>query len=65
MVVLTYRTLHRDAAGCTYTAEWLWLRLEYAFGSPALMPRVVGCEVVSNGPVMHASDHLPLRVVLS
>ena len=60
-----YRALHRNEAGYTYTAEWPWLRLDYAFGSPALMPRVVGCEVASNGPVVHASDHLPLRVELS
>lgn len=57
-----YRALHRDEPGYTYTAASPWLRLDYAFASPGLRPRLRACDVVVTDVATRASDHLPLRV---
>jgi exonuclease III len=59
-----YRTLH-DEPGYTYPADAPWLRLDYAFASRELAPRLLGCDVVGGGLAARASDHLPLVVELS
>jgi endonuclease/exonuclease/phosphatase family metal-dependent hydrolase len=58
-----YRALHDDP-GYTYPADAPWLRLDYAFASAALAPRVESCEVVRDELTARASDHLPLVVEL-
>jgi endonuclease/exonuclease/phosphatase family metal-dependent hydrolase len=55
---------HRDDPGYTYQADAPWLRLDYAFASRDLAPRVTACEVVSGPLAARASDHLPLVVEL-
>ena len=50
--------------GYTYPADAPWLRLDYAFASPDLAPRLAACDVVANDLAARASDHLPLVVEL-
>lgn len=57
--------LHHDEAGHTYPADAPWLRLDYAFASPELAPRVTACDVVASDLAARASDHLPLVVEVS
>ena len=56
-----YRALHPAEPGYTYLAATPWLRLDYAFASPALAARLVECDVVVGDPAGQASDHLPVR----
>jgi endonuclease/exonuclease/phosphatase family metal-dependent hydrolase len=56
-----YRSLHPDEPGYTYLAWAPWLRLDYAFASPALARRLVDCDVVRGDLAERASDHLPVR----
>lgn len=56
-----YRALHPDEPGYTYLAWAPWLRLDYAFASPALAARLVECDVVGGDLAARASDHLPVR----
>jgi endonuclease/exonuclease/phosphatase family metal-dependent hydrolase len=58
-----YRSLHAEP-GYTYPADAPWLRLDYAFASPGLAPRLAACDVVASGLAARASDHLPLVVEL-
>ena len=60
-----YRRFHPEDPGYTYTAEWPWLRLDYAFASPTLAPRIRACDVVRTDEAAAASDHLPLRVEIA
>ena len=57
-----YRAVHTAIPGWTYPARAPWLRLDYAFASPALARRVRSCDVVDTESARLASDHLPLRV---
>jgi exodeoxyribonuclease III len=57
-----YRSLHPTRPGWTHPAAAPWLRLDYAFASPALAPRVRCCDVIDTEPAARASDHLPLLV---
>jgi endonuclease/exonuclease/phosphatase family metal-dependent hydrolase len=57
-----FRLLHSDAPGWTYAASHPWLRLDYAFASPALAPAIRNCDVIDTEPARIASDHLPLLV---
>jgi endonuclease/exonuclease/phosphatase family metal-dependent hydrolase len=59
-----YRAQH-DEPGYTYPADAPWLRLDYAFASPELAPRVTACDVVASDLAARASDHLPLVVEFS
>jgi exodeoxyribonuclease-3 len=59
-----YRSLHREP-GFTYPADSPWLRLDYAFASPRVAPRVASCDVVSGARAARASDHLPIYVELA
>jgi endonuclease/exonuclease/phosphatase family metal-dependent hydrolase len=56
-----FRALHPREPGFTYPAQAPWLRLDYAFASSQLAPRLVACDVVTDA---RASDHLPLVVEL-
>ncbi len=64
-----YRQLHPRAHGYT-CATWLpAARVDYAFASPELAPKLHACEVVggharSGGEVVTASDHFPLLAEL-
>ena len=58
-----YRSLHDDP-GYTYPADAPWLRLDYAFASRELAPRLAACDVVRGDLAARASDHLPLVVEL-
>jgi endonuclease/exonuclease/phosphatase family metal-dependent hydrolase len=58
-----YRALH-DKPGYTYPADAPWLRLDYAFASRELAPRLAACDVVASDLAARASDHLPLVVEL-
>jgi endonuclease/exonuclease/phosphatase family metal-dependent hydrolase len=58
-----FRARHDDP-GFTYPAHAPWLRVDYAFASPALAPRLIGCHVVQDELAARASDHLPLVVEL-
>jgi endonuclease/exonuclease/phosphatase family metal-dependent hydrolase len=59
-----YRVRHEDP-GYTYPADLPWLRIDYAFASADLAPRVKACEMVTSDLAARASDHLPLVVELS
>jgi endonuclease/exonuclease/phosphatase family metal-dependent hydrolase len=59
-----YRVRHADP-GYTYPADLPWLRIDYAFASADLAPRVEACEMVTSDLATRASDHLPLVVELS
>ncbi len=64
-----YRHLHPRAHGYT-CATWVpAARVDYAFASPEVVPRLVACDVVRGrgrgaGEVARASDHFPLVVDL-
>jgi endonuclease/exonuclease/phosphatase family metal-dependent hydrolase len=63
-----YRHLHPRAHGYT-CATWVpAARVDYAFASPDVVPRLVACDVVHGrgrgGDVVRASDHFPLFVDL-
>jgi endonuclease/exonuclease/phosphatase family metal-dependent hydrolase len=55
-----FRRLHPEAPGFTYPAHAPWLRLDYAFASPALAGRLEGCDVIATEEARRASDHLPV-----
>ena len=48
--------------GYTYTAQTPWLRLDYAFASHDVAPRVSSCAVITGDLAARASDHLPVVV---
>lgn len=55
-----FRAVHPREPGWTYSATTPWLRLDYAFASPALAPRLRACDVVTTAAAKRASDHLPV-----
>jgi exodeoxyribonuclease-3 len=55
-----YRALHPREPGYTYPSDAPWLRLDYAFASLALAPRLAACDLVAVGGAERASDHLPV-----
>jgi exodeoxyribonuclease-3 len=55
-----FRFLHPDRPGHTFPAPQPALRLDYVFAPPALVDRLVSCEVVEHPDVVIASDHRPL-----
>ena len=59
-----FRTLHPDAPGLTFPVWNPHIRLDYLFVPSAWRAALVGSEVVTSGPVQHASDHLPLLTEL-
>lgn len=60
-----YRSLHLASAGYTFPTWDPHVRLDYAFLTPAVAPRLTACEVVTDEPAVRAaSDHFPLRLDL-
>jgi endonuclease/exonuclease/phosphatase family metal-dependent hydrolase len=60
-----YRQCHPTENGWTLPAHQPNTRLDYAFLTPTLLPRLRTCEVITQPPsVRHASDHLPLLLEL-
>jgi exodeoxyribonuclease-3 len=55
-----FRTLHPDAPGLTFPVWNPHVRLDYLFLPSTWRAALVSSEVVSDGPVREASDHLPL-----
>jgi exodeoxyribonuclease-3 len=55
-----YRTLHPDDRGYTFPVWDPHLRLDYVFLPAAFAERLRRCEVVTDVPVVTASDHFPL-----
>lgn len=58
-----YRARHPAAPGHTYPTDHPWLRLDYLFASPALAPRLQGCDLVAGDGAVVASDHFPVWAV--
>jgi exodeoxyribonuclease-3 len=54
-----FRTLHPDAPGPTFPVWNPHVRLDYLFLPSAWRAALIASEVVMNGPVAQASDHLP------
>lgn len=59
-----FRRLHPADQGYTYTSSHPWLRLDYAFASPSLSDRLIGCGLAVDSPTERASDHRPIWVDL-
>lgn len=59
-----FRAAHPTEAGFTYKATAPWLRIDYHFATPDLMPSLIDCRFVVGGDTETASDHLPLVSVL-
>jgi len=59
-----FRHLHHDAPGHTFLTWNPHLRLDYTFVPTAVANRLRGCDVISDGPVIAASDHFPLLTQL-
>lgn len=59
-----YRVLHpsSEAPGYSYPTCSAWMRLDYAFASPELAPRIQACDLVVGVTTDRASDHYPLWV---
>lgn len=57
-----FRSLHPDAPGLTFPTWSPHVRLDYLFVPSAFASRLRACEVVTDGPVRGASDHLPLLI---
>ena len=60
-----FRTLHPDAPGLTFPVWNPHVRLDYLFLPSNRRAALVASEVVSDGPVAEASDHLPLLTELA
>jgi len=60
-----FRTLHPDTPGLTFPVWNPHVRLDYLFLPSAWRAALVASEVVSDGPVREASDHLPLLTELA
>jgi endonuclease/exonuclease/phosphatase family metal-dependent hydrolase len=60
-----FRTLHPDAPGPTFPVWDPHIRLDYLFLPSAARDALVASEVVMDGPVREASDHLPLLTELA
>jgi exodeoxyribonuclease-3 len=60
-----FRTLHPDAPGLTFPVWNPHVRLDYLFLPSNRRAALVASDVVSDGPVAEASDHLPLLTELA
>ncbi len=56
----SFRALHPDDPGATMPAWQPHVRLDYVFVPHAFRDRLLRCDVVRDGPVKMASDHLPV-----
>jgi exodeoxyribonuclease-3 len=59
-----FRALHPDAPGPTFPVWDPHIRLDYLFLPSGWRGRLIASEVVMQGPVREASDHLPLLTEL-
>lgn len=60
-----FRALHPDAPGPTFPVWDPHIRLDYLFIPNAWRAALISSEVVMQGPVRDASDHLPLLTELA
>jgi endonuclease/exonuclease/phosphatase family metal-dependent hydrolase len=60
-----YRVVHPHAQGYTFSSDCPWARIDFVFASWAMAERLEQCDVVTDGAVAAASDHLPVRAVFT